>query len=831
MAILGSLIALAGIGPTRAFWDDAALSTLSADAADGHLLISEILTGAASASDEFVEIFNPTAGALPLEGLEVVYVTASGATVTRKAAWPAGAPGVPPGGHTLLANEAGIYAAVADATYAGGLAATGGSVALRIQGAGGAIDALGWGTAASAWVETAPAAAPPAGSSLERLPGGSAGSWQDTDRNAVDLVIRDVPDPQNSGSPPTPSSTATPTATPQPTTTATPTSTATTSPTPTATPTASSTSNPTPTPAPVISIADARMLPDGATVTLSGVTLSDSAFTEGGGYLLDATGGIAVLLSDGTFSRGREVRVTGALDTRYQQRTVRASPADVADVSDGAEPGPLAVTTGAVGEAFEAILVKLQGEVVSAATTLSSGIAFDVDDGSGPVRVLVGSATGIDTATWERGTTLSVVGVVGQRDATATGTSGYRVQPRDASDIGVTTPTPSPTPTPIPTLTPTPIPTPTPTSTPTPTPSDGLPPLISIAQARAAATGTELRVRGVVTLGSGLVDPTSAIVQDASAGILVRLGDDLGVLHRGELVELTGKRSTKSGMLTLRVTAPPRRLGTQADPTVVRKATGQLGEVLEAQLVVVRGALTANPRRSSAGNVTFGVDDGSGEIRVVIAAETQIDAGGLVAGAWIETRGVLGQETTGAQPLRGYRIWPRDASDLQTLAAPVAATPGGPTEGSGTGDNRGGASGAIEPRNVRLQPVSGVGRAPAGRTPTGERSPSGKSPAFASGPRASASESAAGLSAPAATVAHDESRNPLVPLGILALALLSLTGLGFVAWQGGTFDRLMAVLHPEHASSVPADFEAPAETVETLPRLSVIRPPQDSRSP
>jgi len=88
------------------------------------------MTGGASASDEFIELYNPSSAALPLEGLEVVYVTASGATVTRKAAWAAGAPVVEPGAHVLIANGAGIFAGLADVAYANGLAATGGSVAL-----------------------------------------------------------------------------------------------------------------------------------------------------------------------------------------------------------------------------------------------------------------------------------------------------------------------------------------------------------------------------------------------------------------------------------------------------------------------------------------------------------------------------------------------------------------------------------------------------------------------------------------------------------------------------------------------------------------------------
>ena len=49
------------------------------------LLIAEVVTGGASASDEYVEITN--AGAVPadLAGMELAYVTSSGSTVTRKA--------------------------------------------------------------------------------------------------------------------------------------------------------------------------------------------------------------------------------------------------------------------------------------------------------------------------------------------------------------------------------------------------------------------------------------------------------------------------------------------------------------------------------------------------------------------------------------------------------------------------------------------------------------------------------------------------------------------------------------------------------------------------
>ena len=80
-----------------------------------HLLVSEVMTGGTSASDELIELYNPSAAALPLEGLEVIYVTATGGTTTRKASWAAGAGSLPSGAHLLIANAAGAFAGIADA--------------------------------------------------------------------------------------------------------------------------------------------------------------------------------------------------------------------------------------------------------------------------------------------------------------------------------------------------------------------------------------------------------------------------------------------------------------------------------------------------------------------------------------------------------------------------------------------------------------------------------------------------------------------------------------------------------------------------------------------
>jgi len=677
-----------------------------------HLLISEVMTGGASASDEFVELYNPTGGALSLDGLELVYVTASGATITRKASWDAGAAQVAPGAHLLIANEAGVYGGQADAVYASGLAATGGSVALRETGAVAAIDAVGWGTAASGWLEGTPAPAPAAGHSLERLPGGAMGSGQDTDQNVNDFVERTDPDPQSSGAPPVPAATPTPnsspTSLPSPTPTAPPSMTAAPTPmptgtpppmptqnptpTPTDTPTPMPTQNPTPTPSPsgapsatpdpVASIADARALPDGSRVTVEGVALTGGAFTDGGGYLADGSGGIAVLVADGTFPRGVLLRVSGELDDRYHQRTVRAVAADVLVVAEAADPEAADVACGEIGEELEGRLVHVAGVITSAPSQLSNGVAFDLDDGSGAARLVVYDTTGIDTSPLARGTALELTGVVGQRDASGTGTEGYRLQPRDAGDILALM-----APTPMPSASASPAATPTPGAS-----TDPAAGVIPIAEARLAAGNARVRVRGVVTLPSATLHDGTAVIQDESGAIAVRLGDEAGELAFGELVVLDGVRSTKSGMETIRASGAPQRLGHAGQPVPAATSTGAVGEGLEAMLVRVAGSVTAAPRRTSSQNVYFDLDDGSGALRVFVTPATGIDTSGIASGSWIEVIGVVGQETSGQQPLRGYRIWMRSVDDLVIF-----------------GGNEPAAEGPLAPNGVEAELATGTG--------------------------------------------------------------------------------------------------------------------------
>src|SRR3990172_137023 len=193
---------------------------------------------------------------------------------------------------------------------------------------GGPIDALGWGDATNAFVEGTAALPPPAGSSVERLPGGLLGNASDTNDNRTDTHLEAAPSPQGLAAgpvpvpSPTPEPTMTPTVGPEPTAeptpsptpdpTANPTSSPSPEPTirptpeptfaptpePTPQPTTAPTPDPTPAPDPVVSIADARLAPDGTVVTVSGTLTTPLGALEAGrgASVQDAAAGIALYL-------------------------------------------------------------------------------------------------------------------------------------------------------------------------------------------------------------------------------------------------------------------------------------------------------------------------------------------------------------------------------------------------------------------------------------------------------------------------------------------------------------------------------------------------------
>ncbi|HJP87532.1 MAG TPA: lamin tail domain-containing protein [Candidatus Limnocylindrales bacterium] len=763
------------------------------------LLISELQTGGASASDEFVEITNVGAAPVDLAGLELVYVTSTGGTITRKASWSASTLlGV--GGHLFVANTSGIYAGLADATYSGGFAATGGAIVLRPIG-GAPVDAVGWGDATNAFVEGSPIAAPAVNTSVERKPGGLGGNTVDSNANSTDFFAQAGPNPQSLSAPPvpapgaspspTPAPTAAPTATPLPTAaptetpapttepttspsvepspTATPTDapptpeptveptptteptpeptiapTPTPTPVPTPTPTSAPTLTPTPiptatptptpvptaTPVPITSIADARLLADGSSVRISGVLTTALGALETGrkAFVQDATGGIALYL-DATVvaatSAGARISVTGTIDERFAEKTLRIAEADIELGTVEALPVPSATSTGSVIEGVEGTDVLVEGTTVGSSTALSDGLGIMVDDGTGQIRVIVG-ADALGGASVPSGTHVRAHGPVGQRDSSGTGLAGYRIH---ATLIGsfeiLPAPTPSPTatpaPTPVPTATPaptptvaptpsataaptptpaatpapsatptstpassptaTPVPTPTPTTTPGPTP----PPTLTIVEARGAPLGIVVSVSGVVTAEGGRLGlPPLIAIADGTGGIAVRVPDGVPTPARGATVVVRGAIADPYGQLELRPAAGGFKVtGTGSLPTPLQLKASDLGEATEGRLATLKGTVLSAPQKGTSGDFTVDLADAAGgTFRVLADGSAELAPTVFVKGQTYTVNGIVGQRASRKGALDGYRLYLRDRADVVVAAAgpapsgaPAAAMP------------------------------------------------------------------------------------------------------------------------------------------------------------
>ncbi|HSS36073.1 MAG TPA: lamin tail domain-containing protein, partial [Patescibacteria group bacterium] len=708
----------------------------------GAILLAEVVTGGGSASDEYVEITNASAATVDLAGLELVYVTSTGSTVTRKATWSSVRP-LAPGQHLLVANAAGTFAAVGDATYAGGFAATGGVLAIRPIG-GTPLDAVGWGDAANAFVEGAAAPAPPAGSSLERRPGGSAGNIVDTNDNGADWLVVGSPQPQNLSSPPvpgpgptptppTPASTPVPTSTPTPTAPATPAGTPTPTPMPTATPTSTAppTAPPTPTPTeapsptamPLTGIADARLLPDGSVVTIEGVVTVGLGSLESGrsGFVQDASGGIATFfdaVATVVVPAGTRVRIGGTIDDRYAQRTLRVDPGAVVDLGPDPLPDPVSVSTGAVGEAIEGLRVGATGTIVEAPTAFADGLGLLLDDGTGEIRAIVMPAA-LGTAGPIRGDHATVVGVVGQRDSSGTGSAGYRLTVAGTGDLTLErAPTPTPTPTqgpsptalpsgdpsaaptigpspsgtPIPSAGPTDPPGATPTVSPSRAPSPSGSPVSTvppIAMARGASIGSTVTVDGFVTVEPGRTGSSALLaLGDGSGGIFVRLPSGIAALSRGAHLLVSGTLADPYGQLEVRVALGgivPATGGPTA-PAPAAMGAADLGESTEGRLGTLTGTIDGSPTRTATGLAAWLVDAAGGRARILVAAASGIVGSDLRSGARYRLTGVVGQRASHKGAPDGYRLWLRDRGDV-TLVSPPPASPGSsptPSPGSGT---------------------------------------------------------------------------------------------------------------------------------------------------
>lgn len=251
----------------------ASTQTHLAKAETNHVVISQIQISGATASDEFVELYNPTDATIDLSKWRLTRKTSTGGSVQNLVASFSGS--IAPKSYYLVTHPSATAANITDAEYSSSSSGltTNNTVTLYSDAGVTVVDKVGMGTAGD--VESLPFAENPQGSgSIVRkattnstaqslFTGGieaMIGNGYDTDNNASDFVLFEAAVPRNSSitaiapsasHQPTPTVTSTPalspTASTSPTNMPTPTQT---QPTPTIIPTAVPSPTPTPTTTP-----------------------------------------------------------------------------------------------------------------------------------------------------------------------------------------------------------------------------------------------------------------------------------------------------------------------------------------------------------------------------------------------------------------------------------------------------------------------------------------------------------------------------------------------------------------------------------------------------
>lgn len=175
-------------------------AALSVEPAAGQVLISEFRTrGPGGATDEFIEIYNPTASSVVIGGL-VIRSSNNAGTITTRATITSGVT-LGPGCHYLFAPTtfSGFGTTPPDQTFTNGITDDGG-IAITRSDLVTVIDAAGM-SSGSAYKES-PTLVPLAGTtnqSYERKPGGASGNGTDTNNNAADFFLTSgTSNPQNS---------------------------------------------------------------------------------------------------------------------------------------------------------------------------------------------------------------------------------------------------------------------------------------------------------------------------------------------------------------------------------------------------------------------------------------------------------------------------------------------------------------------------------------------------------------------------------------------------------------------------------------------------------
>jgi hypothetical protein len=188
---------------------------------------------------------------------------------------------------------------------------------------------------------------------------------------------------------------------------------------------------------PSLSIRQARLEPPGRRVILRGLVLSGpQAFRDTTAHLQDTSGylrltRVSVRGGGGAFP-GDTITVLGTTGARAGQPVL-----DLATISIITNrPAPVAIATStaaaasASGGTLDAALVQVTGAIISDTATVAPDFRVTVNDGSGPLTVLLDAQTGFNPEIFRPGRSSTIRGVL-----VPNGTGQWRLKPRFGADV------------------------------------------------------------------------------------------------------------------------------------------------------------------------------------------------------------------------------------------------------------------------------------------------------------------------------------------------------------------------------------------------------------
>jgi DNA/RNA endonuclease YhcR with UshA esterase domain len=384
-----------------------------------------------------------------------------------------------------------------------------------------------------------------------------------------------------------------------------------------------------------ISIAEARMLPQGSTATVEGViTVSQGTFGAQNSYIHDNSGGIQLfrIPEAAGLQVGDSVRVTGILGNFGQELQIQTADATsritVNRLATGRAVTPRPISAAQfLARTFEGELVRLSSVRVDSIPG-GTGAAFTVV-GRGPNNERIeirnpGAGTGITRANFEVGTTYTLTGLAGSFNGVP------QIKPRNPADLQAAASVPT------------------------------------IASIRARSDGDTVTAVGVVVAAQGTYSAASVYVQDRTSGIQVFNVPTDANLRLGDSVQVTGLLGTFSGdrqIARFSATSPPliTRLGTGAVPAP-RAVTGAdvLARNYEGTLVRASNLTVVSVTGTTSHNVV--VRDAAGT-EFTVRVDALVASGGLAPSTW-QVGAVY--DVTGIQTgfTSGGQLKPRSAADV-----------------------------------------------------------------------------------------------------------------------------------------------------------------------